>query len=61
MPFYKPIKAGLSSARMSRTPASERLRRVIHDQNIDAVCPTGTQYLDPVGIGLETQALWPGQ
>ena len=33
----------------------------LHDQIIEAVCATGIQYLDPVGIGLETQALWPGQ
>ena len=61
MPFCNPLKQGFPRRACRAPRQANPCGGFIHDQFIEAVCPTGTQFLDPMGIGLETQALWPGQ
>ena len=60
-PFISPLEQGFPRRACRAPRQANACGGFIHDQIIETVCPTATQYLDPVGIGLETQALWPGQ
>jgi hypothetical protein len=61
MPLYNPSQQRVPGRACRVARQANACGGFVHDQIIEAVCPTGTQYLDPVGIGLETQALWPRQ